>query len=327
MADRTTVFFGSPRSAVPTLRALVESDFELAAVVTQPPRGRIRGRSHIQTPIAEEATSLGLRVLAPDRVGEIVDLVRELRPYVGVIVAYGQIIPVELIEAFELGIVNLHFSLLPRWRGAAPVQRAILAGDSKTGVCTMLIDAGLDTGPIIDCVETEIGEDERAGELEARLSEIGAPLVVRSLAGLASGELKPKEQPSEGVTYAPALRRQECRLDWNEDAERLCRLVRAAHPNPCAFTSFRGKTLKVHRARVSAVAYSTEDRTVKKNGDRSKPPGSVVATGPDSLVVLCGKGALEILEVQLEGRRVMTAAEFARGARISPEERLGEYDS
>lgn len=321
-----TVFFGSPASAVPTLRALLEYGAQVLAVVTRPPRGRRRGRKEIATPVAEAAADMGLEVWTPRRVDELVDRMRRIHPEAGVIVAYGQIIPSELIEAFEFGIINLHFSLLPRWRGAAPVQRAILAGDRRTGVCTMLIDEGLDTGPLIDCISVEIAPDERAGELEARLASLGAPLLVRSLDALVEGRAELRPQPEEGATYAPALRREECFIDWTNSAGFIERLVRAAHPQPCAYTHFRGKILKVHRAHALEEGWDRlQDGDSEPRSDKGDhQPGTVLGGDGRSLIVACGEGLLEITEVQPEGRRAMGAEEFMRGARIDPGERMGE---
>jgi methionyl-tRNA formyltransferase len=318
-----TVFFGSPRSAIPTLKALLEHGVRIEAVVTQPPRGRKRGATGLLTPVADEAGRHGLEVLAPARVGDIVENLRDVSPDVGVIVAYGQIIPKDIIDVFPLGILNLHFSLLPRWRGAAPVQRAILAGDTTTGVCTMLIDEGLDTGPLIECESTGILPEERAGELEDRLAHLGAPLVVRSLDALVDGRANPIPQPSEGASYAPALKREECQLLWDRPASYLERLVRAAHPKPCAYSFWRGKLLKIHRAKAIAENTSGSEEFSGTDNSESLAPGSIASTSGDALVVRCGEGLLEIYEVQLEGRSILSAAEFSRGARISLGDRLG----
>lgn len=276
----------------------------------------------METPVARAAGRMGLRVLAPPRVRDIAEAIRDGEPDIGVIVAYGQIIPKEIIESFRLGILNLHFSVLPRWRGAAPVQRAILAGDHSTGVCTMLIDEGLDTGPIIECVSTEIGPDERAGELEERLANLGGPLVVRSCEALVTSRAEPRPQPSEGVTYAPPLRRDECLIEWESAAVHIERLVRAAHPHPCSYTYFRGKILKIHRAKPSERWCLPAAGESRSSFPGEIVPGSIIDAG-GRFVVECGEGLLEVVEVQPEGRRVMTAAEFLRGARIARGERLG----
>ncbi|MER3522330.1 MAG: methionyl-tRNA formyltransferase [Acidimicrobiia bacterium] len=312
------VFFGSPTCAVPSLRALCEWGADIVYVVTQPARGRKRGRRDIPTPVACEAASRGIRVLSPSKVNQILPQIQESRSDAGVIVAYGQIIPKEMIEIFRNGILNLHFSLLPRWRGAAPVQRAILAGDTTTGVCTMLIDEGLDTGPVLECEATQIEPRERAGELEARLAEIGARLVIRSLEAILEGTARPKPQPADGVTYAPPLKREECQIDWSKSAFDIERLVRAAHPSPCAFTYLRGKLIKIHRA------FAISEASLPEWGRRpGKSPGDVVVDENGQLRVVCGDGILVLEEVQPEGKRVMLAGEFLRGVRMSNTIRLG----
>ncbi len=272
--------------------------------------------------MAARASAAGLEVLAPERVGDILGRIRDLEPDVGVVVAYGQIIPKDLIDAFEFGIVNLHFSLLPRWRGAAPVQRAILAGDQTTGVCTMLIDEGLDTGPILECLSTEIAPQERAGELEARLAEMGAPLVVSSVDKLLDGRILPEPQPSEGVTYARPLRREECSIEWGSPAVEVERLVRAAYPRPGAFTQWRGSVLKIHRARAVVQAQSRSAAGGARGQVEVAVPGTIVGLG-QTLVVACGEGYLEVYELQAAGRKAMSAPEFVRGARITEGEVLG----
>jgi methionyl-tRNA formyltransferase len=340
------VFYGSPSCAVPSLEALAKSPaFEVIAVVTRPAQRIVRGRRESGTPVADAATALGIPVLAPQRVSEILEWLRDRRPDIGAIVGYGQIIPPAVIEAHRLGMVNLHFSLLPKWRGAAPVQRAIMAGDTETGVCTMLIDAGLDTGPLLDCVKTQIRPEETAGELEERLAQLGAPLLAKSLESLVAGRATPVSQRDEDATYAPPLRREECEIDWNEPAPVLERLIRACSPKPLAHTRFRGRLLKVARARAferlpAALAreeYVPEDlpaareQTAPVEDESYEPPdskrffpGEVVVPHKGNPLVACGQGFLELVEVQLEGRSRVSGEAFARGARLRPDERLGD---
>lgn len=245
---------------------------------------------------------------SPERVGVLTEELDDLDCEVGVVVAYGQIIPREVIDLFPLGIANLHFSLLPRWRGAAPVQRAILAGDRITGVSVMRIDEGLDTGPVYASIETSIAADESAGELTERLADIGASLLVGTLHKVRGQNLQPVEQSTEGITFAPKLGREECEIDWSRPAEEVGRLVRAASPTPGAWSVFRGQPIKILRARIP-------DSPAAETLDCDARPGSLKAmrTG---LWASTGDTPIELIEVQLAGRRTMTGAQFAAGARL-----------
>jgi methionyl-tRNA formyltransferase len=242
------VFSGSPADAVPTLRALVDAGHEVALVVTQPDRRRGRGKAVTPSPVKAAARELGLEVRTPNRSREVVDEVRASGAELGAVVAFGQLLPDELLEALPHGFVNLHFSLLPRWRGAAPVERAILAGDSETGVCVMRIDSGLDTGPVFACERTAIDPDETAGELRGRLVELGTRLMVETLPRVP--ELEP--QPQEGEpTYADKLMVDEFEIDWTRPADEIMQVVRAGNPRPGAWTTVGGARLKVWRATLN----------------------------------------------------------------------------
>jgi methionyl-tRNA formyltransferase len=306
------VFLGTPEFAVPTLEAIVEAGLEVAAVVTQPDRPKGRGRELAAPPVKEAALRLGLTVHQPERIRapEAAGLLRSLDPDVMVVVGYGQIIPQSIIDIPPHGIINVHASLLPKYRGAAPVQWAIANGETETGVTTMRIDAGLDTGDILLQRDTGIGPEETAVELSARLARIGAALLVKTLAALAGGAIVPCPQDSSEATLAPVLKKEDGLIDWARPAHEIVNRIRGFTPWPGCYTQFRGKVLQVLEARLA----------VNSVGD----PGSAHPTR-SRLVVTCGGGtALEILETQIEGKKRMTAAAFLNGHRLVENELLGE---
>jgi methionyl-tRNA formyltransferase len=270
------VFFGTPTDAVPALRALRAAGHEIPLVVTQPDRRRGRGGALEPSPVKAAALELGLAVRTPDRAREVLDDVTATTAEVGVVVAFGQILPEALFRAVPLGFVNVHFSLLPRWRGAAPVERAILAGDRETGVCIMAIEKGLDTGAVFARASTPIGPDETAGELRGRLVTIGTDLLVTNVPRLA--DITPIPQEGE-PTYAEKLTVEEFRLDPTRSAGELVRVVRAGNPRPGAWTTVNGERLKVWRAQVD------------------------------------DDGAFEPVEVQPDGRARMSFVDWRRGRR------------
>lgn len=241
------VFLGTPADAVPTLRALVDVGHEVALAVTQPDRRRGRGAATAPSPVKAAALALGLPVRTPARARDVVDEVAESGAALGAVVAFGQLLPSALLDALPHGFVNLHFSLLPRWRGAAPVERAILAGDEETGVCVMRVDTGLDTGPVFAVERTPIGPEETAGELRARLVELGTELMVETLPRVP--ELEPVPQAGE-PTYADKLDVGEFELDWSRPAEEIVRVIRAGNPRPGAWTTVGDTRLKIWRARI-----------------------------------------------------------------------------
>lgn len=283
-------FLGSPSAAVPTLRALVDAGHDVALVVSGPDKRRGRGGGTAPTPVKAAAIELGLSVT------DELDAVASAGVDLGVVVAYGRIIPVSLLDVVPM--VNLHFSLLPRWRGAAPVERAVLAGDPTTGVCVMDVAEGLDTGDVHAVAEVPIGADTTAAELTERLAVLGADLLVDALAaGLGPGVA----QPDDGVTYARKITTEDRHLDWSRPADELLRVVRIGG----AWTGFRGARLKV----VDAVL--AQDRI-------ASAPGSLRGT-----TVACGEGALDLVLVQPEGKGPMDASSWANGARPGPDEVLG----
>ena len=313
------VFLGTPAFAVPSLERLVAAGRHVLQVVTQPDRPLGRGLREAMSPVKLAALRLGLPVVQPERVRrpEPVEMLRSLAPDVMVVVGYGQIIPQSIIDIPPLGIVNVHSSLLPKYRGAAPAQWAIANGETRTGVTTMRIDAGLDTGDILLVQETDIGPEETAVELNARLAVLGAELIVETLDGLEAGPIAPRKQDSAQATYAPLLKKEDGLIDWGQPAETIHNRVRGLQPWPGAYTTFRGRTLHIWRAR-----HAGESPAPPEVGQAIRLPGSFLRLKP--LTVACASGALELLEVQLEGRRRMSAADFGNGHRLTELDILGE---
>jgi methionyl-tRNA formyltransferase len=306
-----TIFMGSGAFAVPSLEALVRDGHEMLAVVTQPDREKGRGRLMAAPPVKTSALALGAPVLQPTRVreGAIIDELRALRPQVLVVAAYGQILPRELIALAPLGAINVHASLLPRFRGAAPIQWAIACGERETGVTTMLMDEGLDTGPLLLTARTDIGPDEASGLLEGRLALMGADLLVETLARLAGGQLTPLPQDEALASRAPRLRKEDGRIDWSQRASEIACRVRAFNPWPCAHAFLAGRLIRIFRASVG--------------GPTAAAPGEILSGGRSRLAVACGDGqAIEILELQPENRKVMETSVFLAGARLSPGQRF-----
>ena len=303
------VFFGTPDFAVPSLRALLRERYQVVGAVTQPDRPQGRSRSTlVAPPVKAEAHTAGIPVLQPARpLGDVfLAGLRRLEPDLGVVVAYGHILRSEVLSLPRLGMINVHASLLPRWRGAAPIQHAILAGDRETGISIMRMEAGLDSGPVLHRVATPIGPEETAGALADRLAELGATALVDTLSLVTGGFARPEPQDPRGVTLAPKIDRDSARLDWRLDAPALARQVRAFDPAPGAWTTLDQGPLKL----FGAVA--TRDQ-----GE----PGRVLAAD-DRLVVGCGEGALAVREVQPAGRTRLSVADWTRGRGIAAGARL-----
>ena len=299
------VFMGSPDFSVPVLEALVAAGHEIAAVYCQPPRPAGRGRKDRPTPVQARAEALGLPVRHPVSLkgADAQADLAALKADVGVVVAYGLLLPQAVLDAPRHGCLNIHASLLPRWRGAAPIQRAIMAGDAETGVCIMRMEAGLDTGPVLLRKATPICPGDTAGDLHDRLSGMGAAAIVEALDRVP--ELVVEPQPEGGVTYATKIDKAEARVDWTRPAEEVDRQIRGLSPFPGAWTTLAGKRLKLLRSRTAP-------------GDGA--PGAVL----DGLTIACGHGAVQVDEVQREGRGRQDAAEFLRGAGVTPGTILGE---
>ncbi len=301
-------YAGTPEFAVPALRALVESRHEVVGVLTQPDRPKGRGRQLAASPVKQAAQSHGIPVSQPSSLrtdGERAELV-SWRPDVLVVVAYGLILPRVVLDLPRFGCVNIHASLLPRWRGAAPIQRAVLAGDRETGVTIMQMDAGLDTGPMLDQTAVTIGPQESAGSLHDRLSVLGAPALLRVLDDIERGAVRARPQPTEGMTYAAKIEKEEARIDWGLGAEEIARKVRAFNPSPIAETIFKGEQLRVYRAHVVAHTAAPD-----ADGPLHPHPGTVLATTADGVVVACGLGHLVLTEVQRPGRRPICGHDFS----------------
>ncbi len=305
------VFLGTPEFAVPTLPAVVAAGHQVVEVVTQPDRPAGRGQQLVASPVKQAALALGIPVFQPERVKhpDVVAHLAALAPTAMVIVGYGQIIPQNVIDIPPLGIINVHASLLPRYRGAAPIQWAVAHGETITGVTTMRIDAGLDTGEILLQRETAIGEEETALELTPRLGAMGATLLVETLAGLEAGTLVPRPQDSSRATYAPLLKKEDGRIDWSRPAREIHNRVRGLLPWPGCYTGFRGQLLHVWKVRAGEGGAAA--------------PGSL-RTAKGRVWVHCGEGtSVELLEVQLEGRKRMAAGAFLSGQRLSHNEVFG----
>ena len=297
-------FMGTPEFAATILDALIAARHRLRAVYTQPPRPAGRGHRMQPSPVQALAERHGIAVRCPTtlRDAEMQAAFAALDVDAAVVAAYGLILPPAILAAPRLGCLNVHASLLPRWRGAAPIQRAILAGDRETGVTIMQMDAGLDTGPILLQEAVPIGPDTTGGGLSETLAALGARLILGALDGVARGCLKPRPQPSEGVTYAAKLRRDEAQLDWHRPADALERQVRAFDPWPGAFFAANGE-----RIRVLAAAAEPQSSTA--------PPGTVL---DERLTIACSAGRLRLLRVQRAGRGALDAAAFLRGFRLLP---------
>ena len=308
------VFCGTPAFAVPSLRALLaDSYFQVAAVVTQPDRPRGRGKKTASSPVKDAALEAGVPVYQPEKIKSesSLDYFRRLAPDVVVIIAYGQIIPASLIAIPRLGWINLHGSLLPKYRGAAPINWAIINGERVTGLTTMQIDAGLDTGPLLLKYQTGIGPNETAPDLYGQLAEAGAPLVAETLKKLDQGEITATPQDNSQATLAPPLKKEDGRIDWFLSAPKIYNRIRGLQPWPGAFTTFRGATCRIWGKPLKPVS-------------AGGMPGIILPTQEDGLLVICGGSTvLHVEQVQIEGRNRISDREFMNGARIAPGEHFG----
>jgi methionyl-tRNA formyltransferase len=313
------VFCGTPHFAVPTLEYLfAQNDFEIVGVIAQPDRPRGRGQEVSFSAVKETALGANIPVHQPERIRavESEELLRKLAPDCVVIIAYGQIIPARLLPIPKLGWINLHASLLPKYRGAAPINWAIVNGDIRTGVTTMRIDAGMDTGEMLLQREIEIGPRETAPELATRLSEVGGPLMAETLRRLSSGTIPSKAQNHADASYAPMLKKEDGRIDWNRPAAQIYNRMRGFAPWPGAHTTFRGQSCHVWGEPAS------------KEGGTSLPGGAAPGTlfsDKNELLAFCGDTTvLRLRLVQVEGRKAVKAADFANGARLKTGERFGD---
>ncbi|MEV8425121.1 methionyl-tRNA formyltransferase [Streptomyces niveus] len=306
------VFAGTPEVAVPALDALIASDrHEVAAVVTRPDAPSGRGRRLVASPVAQRAEEAGIEILRPAKPRDEAFLarLREIAPDCCPVVAYGALLPRIALDVPAHGWVNLHFSLLPAWRGAAPVQHAVMAGDETTGAATFLIEEGLDSGPVYGVITENVRSTDTSGDLLTRLAFAGAGLLAATMDGIEDGTLKAVPQPADGITLAPKLSVEDAQVDWTAPALRVDRVVRGCTPAPGAWTLFRGERLKLIQ-----VAPAT-DRTDLAPGEP--------AVGKNSVHIGTGSYGVELLWVQPQGKKPMRAADWARGVRIAPGERLG----
>jgi methionyl-tRNA formyltransferase len=316
------VFCGTPQFAVPTLKHLLaQPDFDVLGVITQPDRPRGRGQEVAFSPVKEAALAANLPVHQPEkmRAPEAETLLQKLAPDCVVIIAYGQIIPARLLPIPKLGWINLHASLLPKYRGAAPINWAIVNGESRTGVTTMRIDAGMDTGELLLQREIEIGPEETAPELAARMSESGAPLMAETLRGLAAGRIAPKPQEHSEASYAPMLKKEDGRIDWKRPAIEIYNRMRGFAPWPGAYTTFRGQS-----CHVWGVPVSKEGDVGLPSGAGDGVPGTLFGE-KNELFICCGDATVLCLRlVKVEGRKPVKATDFANGARLKSGERFGD---
>jgi methionyl-tRNA formyltransferase len=299
------VFAGTPEFSVPALDALHTAGHTIAAVYTQPDRPAGRGRTLTSGPVKKRALELGLPVEQPASLKspESIAKLAEYAPDLMVVVAYGLILPQQVLDVPRLGCLNIHASLLPRWRGAAPIHRAILAGDKRSGITIMKMDAGLDTGPMLLVRPLDIGASETSGSLHDRLAALGAEAVVTAIDGLLAGSLAPVEQPEQGVTYASKIRKEEAQVDWAQPAEAIARQVRAFNPWPVAETRWQGQQLRIWEAEAQGEAPNRE-------------PGRVVEAGSGRLLVATGSGLLRVHRVQLAGRNATSVSEFLNSNKL-----------
>lgn len=329
------VFMGTPDFAVPALAALKEGGHQVAAVVTQPDKPKGRSRTMSMPPVKEKALELKIPVYQPAKVRDeaFIQILKELAPDAIVVAAFGQILPREVLDIPPYGCINIHGSLLPKYRGAAPIQWAVIDGEKEAGLTTMLMDPGIDTGDMLEKVVVPVAEDETGGSLFEKLSAAGGPLILSTLKKAEEGTLKRTPQPAEGASYAKMLDRETGDIDWEKDAKSIERLIRGLDPWPSAYTRLNGKTLKLWKAAVLKEqaaegkepegAPGQEDASGRKGGQgsenasgRGSIPGQVIRAEKDELWVQTGKGILKVLSLQLEGKKRMDAGAFLRGCPI-----------
>lgn len=303
------LFFGTPDFSVPTLQALLDMPgVEVGAVLTQPDRPAGRGGKLSMSPIKQLALSRDIPIFQPvslrKEFGSISEALKVCGPFdIGIVIAFGQILPKEVLNFPKHGCVNVHASILPRWRGAAPIQRAIQAGDSETGVCLMRMDEGLDTGAVFSCARTPITPSDTGSSLHDSLASLGAETLARDLGAIVHGTLPAVPQPSEGITYASKITTEECRIDWDTNAHQIALNVRAFSPFPGCFTMWRGKRLK--------ILFGQDSR---RTSTHSATTGEVILAQGDRIEIACGQGtSLSVTDLQLEGKKRMGTAEFLRG--------------
>jgi len=306
MTSLRIAFAGTPPFALPALRALLDSEHRIVGVLTQPDRPAGRGRDLRASPIKLLAVERGVPVAQPSTLKTPAGMsaLAEWAPDLLVVVAYGLILPAAVLSLPRYGCLNIHGSLLPRWRGAAPIQRALLAGDAETGITIMQLDEGLDTGPMLLERRRSIGPDDTAGDLHDALAPLGAAALLEAIAGLAAGTLTGRAQPAVGATYAAKLEKSEALIDWNRDAVQIDRQIRAFNPWPVAETRVGGESLRILRSRL-----------LESDGGAAAP-GTLLGIGEDGLRIACGQGVVALRELQRAGKRPVAARDFANAVRI-----------
>lgn len=321
------IFMGTPDFAAPVLTALVRAGHEVAAAVTQPDKPRGRGKEVQETPVKQAAKELGIPVWQPVRVREpeFIAKLEEAEPEVIVVAAFGQLLPEAILKLPPYGCVNVHASLLPKYRGAAPIQWAVINGESKTGITIMQMDAGLDTGDMLAKREIEIDPKETGGSLFDKLSGLGGPLLLETLADLEAGRVKAVPQTGES-SYAPQLKKEMGEINWEEGAERIERRIRGLSPWPSAYTYLNGKTLKIWSAEVSAEGILGASEGSGSKNLVSGRCGEILSVEKERFLVRTGAGILSVKELQLEGKKRMTAEAFLRGCPLEPGMMLGKKE-
>ena len=311
-----TVFMGTPDFAVPPLHALIEAGYEVAAVVTQPDKPKGRGKTLLPTPVKEEALMHEIPVYQPQRVRknpEFLETLKEIDPDIIIVAAFGQIIPKEILELPKFGCINIHASLLPKYRGAGPIQWAIINGEKVTGVTTMKMDSGLDTGDMLEKVEITLDKKETGGSLFDKLSAKGAALCVHTLAELEKGTITPQKQGESTTEYAKMLNKKSGEIDWTKTAVEIERLIRGLNPWPSAYTQWEGKTMKIWEAEVEDVVETID----------THESGTITEVTKHGFKVQTGEGRLAIKSLQIPGKKRMEADAFLRGYHIETGEKLG----
>ncbi|RTZ61020.1 MAG: methionyl-tRNA formyltransferase [Gammaproteobacteria bacterium] len=304
------VFAGTPEFSVASLQALIDAGHNVTAVFTQPDRRAGRGKKIVMSPVKQRSLDHGIPVFQPEKLKSF-DLAQLEKPGLMVVVAYGLILPQPVLDWPELGCINVHASLLPRWRGAAPIQRAIEAGDRESGVCIMQMDAGLDTGDILSRAAITLDEKETGGSLHDKLATLGAGQLVQTVAALENGAVSATPQSDQGASYAGKLRREEAKIRWDEPAVVIERRIRAFNPWPSTWTTFRDKPMKVHLGEMV------------HNAAGKGAPGEVIQADRDGLVVSAGNGALRLATVQPAGKKPMAGVDLVNGYQVKKGERLG----
>ncbi len=306
------VFMGTPEFAVPALNALADSRHEICAVVSQPDRRKGRGRKVTPTPVKTAAQEAGLKVLQPEKVREpeFLHTIREMAPDLLVVAAFGQILPQSLLDIPSIMPINIHGSLLPALRGAAPIQWAIINGLSRTGITIMKMDAGMDTGPMLLQEAIDIGPDETFGNLYRRMADLGAKMIIQALDLLSEGKLEAISQPEEGVTMAPPIKKEMARVDWKMPAQQIHRIVRAMDPTPGAYTMWKGQRLRLYSPAMTDIPAGNAQ------------PGTICKVEKDRIVVTTGEQCLALKELQWPGKKRLACAEFLRGRPIKVGERF-----